>query len=100
MRLIDAETVKAYLKRVIFGADTKIDSWVDAMPGADAEPVRHGAWKSVKALGGDNYPYWNSRCSECGYTTKMVEAGWVYCPHCGAKMDEEGGLIHGMRKDD
>lgn len=39
MRPIDSETVKEYLKRVIWGADTKIDTWVEAMPTVDAIPV-------------------------------------------------------------
>ena len=38
-RLIDSDVVKEYLKRAIFGADVKIDGWVDAMPAADAVPV-------------------------------------------------------------
>lgn len=38
-KLIDSDIVKEYLKRVIFGADVKIDGWVDAMPAADAEVV-------------------------------------------------------------
>lgn len=39
MKLIEAETAKEMLKRVIFGADRRIDAWVDAMPGVDAIPV-------------------------------------------------------------
>ena len=39
MKLIEAETAKEMLKRVIFGADRKIDAWVDAMPAVDAIPV-------------------------------------------------------------
>ena len=39
MKLIEAETAKEMLKRVIFGADQKIDSWVDAMPEVDVIPV-------------------------------------------------------------
>ena len=58
-------------------------------PAVDAAPVVHGRWRSIKAVGGPNYPYWDAKCSECGYTTKST-AGWLYCPHCGAKMDEEG----------
>ena len=38
-KLIDSDIVKEYLKRAIFGADVKIDGWVDAMPAADAVPV-------------------------------------------------------------
>ena len=55
----------------------------------DAVPVMHGLWKSVKASVSDNYPFWNSKCSVCGYTTAMTQDGWLYCPHCGAKMDGE-----------
>ena len=45
-------------------------------------------WKPVKALGGDNYPYNDLECSNCGYRVKMVPKEWAYCPHCG-KLDEE-----------
>ena len=38
-KLIDSDVVKEYLKRAIFGADAKIDGWVDAMPAADAMPM-------------------------------------------------------------
>lgn len=59
-----------------------------ALPAVDAAPVVHGRWKAAKA-GGPNYPFWDSRCSECGYTTSMVIRNWNYCPACGAKMDLE-----------
>lgn len=52
----------------------------------DAEPVRHGRWKAIK-VGGSGYPFWDNKCSECGYTTSRAMNGWVYCPHCGAKVD-------------
>ena len=38
-KLIDSDVVKEYLKRAIWGADPKIDGWVDAMPAADAVPM-------------------------------------------------------------
>ena len=58
------------------------------------EPVRHGQWQGE----GDGYSggylvmnVWY--CSECGY---CIDAGTddpsflpIYCPHCGAKMDEK-----------
>ena len=56
-------------------------------PNVDAAPVVHARWKSVKAGASNNYPFWDSKCSECGYTTAMTQTGWLYCPHCGAKMD-------------
>ena len=38
-KLIEADVVKAFLKRVIWGKDPQIDAWVDAMPEADAIPM-------------------------------------------------------------
>ena len=50
------------------------------------EPVRYGYWKVVKS---SIYPYGNDvACSVCGF--KMGSSfGYDFCPHCGAKMDEE-----------
>lgn len=39
MRPIDAEVVKEFLKRAIFGADAKIDRWIDSVPTLYAEPA-------------------------------------------------------------
>lgn len=65
-----------------------VEDMIENAPAVDAAPVVHGRWRSIKAVGGPNYPYWDAKCSECGYTTKST-AGWLYCPHCGAKMDKE-----------
>ena len=46
-KLIDSDIVKEYLKRAIFGADAKIDGWVDAMPATDAVPM---TWLRDKLL--------------------------------------------------
>lgn len=89
MKLIEAEAVKAYLKRAVFGADQKIDAWVDAMPEADAAPVVHARW--VPEDGAPTV----LRCSCCG---KMVFKNVLgidftgkFCMHCGAKMDAAEG---------
>ena len=66
-----------------------ITDLVNGIPDVDAAPVVHGRWKSVKANASNNYPFWDSKCSVCGYTTAMTQTGWLYCPHCGAKMDGE-----------
>lgn len=58
------------------------------LPAVDAVPVVHAKWKSAKVGVSNNYPFWDSKCSECGYTTAMTQTGWLYCPHCGAKMME------------
>ena len=52
-KLIDAETVKEYLKRVIWGADRKIDGWVEVMPAVDAVPV--------------------VRCKDCAHCFELVD---------------------------
>lgn len=89
MRLIDAVTLKAEFTGNFNGGYytiPEIKAHIDSAPTVDAAPVVHGRWKAAKA-GGPNYPFWDSRCSECGYTTSMVIRNWNYCPKCGAKMD-------------
>ena len=44
----------------------------------DAEPVRHGHWQRLNFL--------MVGCSEC---RNLFAEEYAYCPHCGAKMDEE-----------
>jgi rubrerythrin len=56
MKLIKDTTVKEYLKRVIFGADQKIDGWVDAMPEA----------KEAAAFQADLDFYKRRVCELCG----------------------------------
>lgn len=51
-----------------------------AMQPADVAPVVHGKW--IKQYRGQV----NSICSVCG---KEVGRLTDFCPHCGAKMDEE-----------
>ena len=48
-------------------------------PTADVQPVRHGRWENA----GRRLVV---RCSCC---QKNGNAGWNYCPNCGAKMDGE-----------
>lgn len=54
----------------------------------DAEPVKHAHWVPCEDEYDDEY-----KCSACGRIqffamTPQME-GWEYCPHCGAKMDNE-----------
>jgi hypothetical protein len=53
---------------------------VAATPAADVAPVKHGEWIE------DDYGY--NRCSACGWEWDEQEAVSLYCPHCGAKMEE------------
>ena len=65
-----------------------IKALISVLPAVDAAPVVHARWKTVKAGASNNYPFWYSKCSGCGYTTAITTTGWQYCPACGARMSE------------
>ena len=50
----------------------------------DVEPVRHGRWQV-----NEMFDYKDMTCLSCGWLFECHEEEWNYCPHCGAKMDEE-----------
>jgi len=59
------------------------------LPTTDAEPVRHGKWVVCDEIIAGIY-HTVSECSKCGFTTdKMYRSEMLYCPRCGARMDEE-----------
>ena len=69
-----------------------IREFVNNRPAVDAEPVRHGTWemrrKTIKtdfATLTGTYP----TCNLCGHAEFGMDKSTPYCPHCGAKMDEE-----------
>lgn len=68
-------------------------SEVDEIPAVDVEPVRHGHW-IIKPI--DKMSKYKCTCSACGWDVNCDS--WrdpfdldetEFCPHCGAKMDEE-----------
>lgn len=89
MRPIDADAMKDTNGNVIAVSDpvTKRKYWIslndyiNAQPTVD--PVKHGHWK--KGVFSDII------CSSCGFsmcTTNSVIPKMLYCPNCGARMDE------------
>lgn len=56
--------------------------FIDTMPSADVEEVRHGKWIND----GDCF-----HCSVCNKSFGFLSEKCVsnFCPHCGAKMDKE-----------
>lgn len=93
MRLIDADKLRKDvidLPNIYNGfSDTYDKSYildlVDEQPTIEAEPIRHGHW-IYKEYG---YPTAIAfyTCSVCGSSRGFDIDN--YCPHCGAKMDEE-----------
>ena len=75
-RLPDDLPYKASVKRVLMQA-----------PDADVVEVRHGEWKQQLR------PYEDEIvCTVCGASFNVIDnctETFDYCPHCGAKMDEE-----------
>ena len=56
---------------------------------ADVAPVIHAHWeKHFKRPGVYEDLYWH--CTNCNSRTleEYAPYWWLYCPHCGAKMDE------------
>ena len=90
MRLIDADKLKDII------SDTWILDRIDEQPTVD--PIKHGHWEHGKELSRDyigdvcvSVRYDKCWCSECRYQVEGFGLPlWMYCPHCGAKMDGKG----------
>ena len=71
---------------------------IAAMPGVDAEPVRHGKW--VYDPNANDWGIGGYVCSECRaknnnlpcseVVSPMAFMGSKFCGNCGARMDEGG----------
>lgn len=91
MRLIDADALKDWSEIVPLTGDGGIDindfdEKLKSMPTVDAVPVRHGKWNCSD----DMFEY--AVCSACkwesGEAWKYAIKRFMYCPNCGARMDE------------
>ena len=82
-RLIDADAINPMR---VPQSVKEMRAWIDSQPTVDAVPVRHGKWNMKK----DPFGYFGDIpvCSECDCTS-MMRIKTKYCPHCGARMDEE-----------
>lgn len=56
-------------------------AYIQHLPTADVEPVRHGRWE--QSIFAEDF----KRCSVCSSIWSRTSN---YCPHCGAKMDGGG----------
>ena len=87
MRLIDADALKkkatmrgSCLRPMVTAFQMAVTTHdIDAAPTIDAAPVVHARWQRRFIF---------NSCSECGFPFGVFDR-WDYCPHCGAKMDQE-----------
>ena len=106
MRLIDADELVnnlvclkqdledcGYKRKRIEGVDDCIGE-IKYTEAVDAVPVVHAHWFTLdpNPHTGKAYKFACSNCEEVVLTRRQMpidELRYVFCPHCGAKMDEE-----------
>lgn len=81
---LEKEAFKSWMKENITKNPMTLKA-IDYAPSADVEPVRHGHWD-------DSFDGITPFCSVCRRTHLCINRTPEYCPHCGAKMDEEEKL--------
>lgn len=109
MRLIDVDALKSYIdackvcenctERSVnceYDCDMpdyltpQIERILDEQPTIDAEPIVHAHWRKSTDDWGCTY----YKCSQCSIEYILINGtpannDYLYCSHCGAKMDEE-----------
>ena len=94
-RYIDAEKIN--LPKGFFNTVDNVPKfyeWVETLPTADVQEVRHGKWEEVVIPSGysNEVQYQSARCSVCKryHTTPYLYTYYEhnYCPNCGAEMRE------------
>lgn len=62
---------------------TGIKAWIEALPAADVQPVKHGRWIKPTRVPDSML----DECSVCGFDCGAYT--FNYCPNCGADMRGE-----------
>ena len=71
-------------------------AYINVIPTADVEPVRHGRWIPIHELRPDGYPLSVPTCFWCDQCKYSSESPRKFCPNCGAKMD--AGTVEGEKR--
>lgn len=92
MRPIDADALLKKLNDNSIAYNAYVNYFVLNAPTVYAMPVIHAHWISCENETGEGSNTY--KCSTCGEIQMIISGtpkdnGWKYCPHCGAKMDEE-----------
>ena len=81
-RMLKKENKEYGITDVSFALE-RIKSYIQKLPAADVQEVKHGHWENSES------PYVHScKCSVC---KAYYETETNYCPRCGAKMDGKEG---------
>ena len=88
-RYIDKETMRGIIREQEKSHGIRGLAWIemamDKKEDADVQEVRHGHWiREVKEI--EDTVYFKAFCSVCN---RRVIVEYNFCPHCGAKIDEE-----------
>jgi len=71
---------------------SKVISRIETMPAADVAPVVHAHWiteiVAVETVYGTDMKE-RAKCSKCKHKFLGAAKTFLFCPCCGAKMDEE-----------
>ena len=102
-RYVDAEELEATFRRIM-DADVRYNDRAafNEMSNAlnvlesfckdhirDVQEVKHGHWVKAERRGCTTYHNSYAECSNCHGEPLQFCRDFKYCPHCGAKMDEE-----------
>ena len=83
----DAITVRPGSK--LAGIISRYAKAIDSAPIVDAKPIVHGRWERRKSPAGIVY-YTCTVCENCNWLDSFdALKKYYYCPHCGAKMDDD-----------
>lgn len=87
-RYIDADAMEQRVREAMVNSPHMIPpliKFIRSIPTADVAEVKHGRWVVF-----DFTPYCSVCRRQCDYNGDGTHSKSLFCPNCGAKMDEGG----------